>query len=194
MKVLLKPWFAVALLAVAVAVWAFTVGPWGPWRYETTSVRLETQGTAVARQSARSPQLSLNGGPATLKVSAAPAASTTLIADVRWRLIPTPSRHSQAASGDEGLMSPDLVAGPYDLKDDLGLEPSGGFRLDVSAASDAPALIVATIAEERGYWFGVPAFGLILAAGLAYVGLAVALERRQYPPNPPLARQRHEFE
>jgi hypothetical protein len=199
MGLLLKPWFAVAVLVAAIGLWAFTVGPWGPWRYERTDVRLKLRGDTYKRQTSITPQFALNGGPATLKIAAAPPKSVllprkTLIADVHWQFIPLAPRASGNASGDEGLMSPDLATGPMELLDDHGASLRGRFRLAIGATGNAPMTITAAVTAERGYWYGIPVFWIILAAGLVYLGLNVILLRRQYPPNRPLARQRHEYE
>ncbi len=99
-------------------------------------------------------------------------------------------------SGDEGLMSPTLTTGGIAIANEAGRSPRGAYRMRISALSDSPATVTATISEPggNGYLFGVPVFWIIIAGGVAYIGLTVVLLRRQYPPNPPLARLRHEYE
>ena len=197
MGIILKPWFAVVVLVAAVGVWAFTIGPWGAWHEHATSTRLELRGDTYQRQTATSPAFSLSGGPTTLRISAAPSADASLIAAVSWELIPTPPRGAPPRGGTEGFMSPKLEAGPYNLADDLGVDPSGGFRLRMSATSDAAASITATVTEQGGYWHGIPVFWIVLLAGIAYIGITVVLMRRQYAANPAVVgrlHQRHEFE
>ena len=199
MGIVLKPWFAVVVLVAAVGVWAFTVGPWGPWREHTTSTRLELRGDTYQRQTATSPSFSLSGGPTTLRITATPSAggspaSRPLIADVTWELIPTPPRGAHSTGGNEGLMCPKLEAGPYSFANDLAVDPSGGFRLRMSATSDSAASITGTVTEQTGYVYGIPVFWIVLLVGIAYIGLTVVLLRRQYAPNPLVVRQRHEFE
>ena len=197
MGIILKPWFAVAVLVAAVGVWAFTIGPWGAWHEHATSTRLELRGDTYQRQTATSPAFSLSGGPTTLRISAAPSADASLIAAVSWELIPSPPRSAPPRGGAEGFMSPKLEAGPYNFADDLGVDPSGGFRLRLSATSDAAASITATVTEQGGYWHGIPVFWIVLLAGIAYIGITVVLMRRQYAANPAVVgrlHQRHEFE
>lgn len=133
-----------------------------------------------------------------MRISATPSAgaspaSRSLIADVSWELIPTP-RGAHPTGGNEGLISPKLEAGPYNFANDLGVDPSGGFRLRMSATSDSAASITATVTEQGGYWYGIPVFWIVLLAGIAYIGLTVVPLRRQYAPDPLVVRQRHEFE
>jgi hypothetical protein len=195
--IILKPWFAVVVLVAAVGVWAFTIGPLGAWHEHTTSTRLDLRGDTYQRQTATSPAFSLSGGPTTLKISAAPSAGASLIADVSWKLIPTPPRGAPPRGGNEGLMSPKLEAGPYNLANDLGVDPSGGFRLRISATSDSAASITATVTQQGGYWRGIPVFWIVLLAGIVYIGITVVLMRRQYAANPAVVgrlHQRHELE
>jgi hypothetical protein len=201
MRIVLKPWFSVVVLLVAIAVWAFTIGDWGPWHVQTAaSSRLQLRGDTFTRQTVTSPPFSLSGGPATLRVSASPATSAassgqTLIVDAQWSLLPASPRKTGAMGGDEGLLSPTLDTGPMSLAGiEDGSNPRGGFRMRVSASSNANATITATVTELRGYWHGIPVFWIILAAGVAYIGLNVILLRRQYPPNSIVVPQRHEHE
>jgi hypothetical protein len=190
MKLLTKPWFAVVVLLAAVAVWIFTVGPWGPWQTRTVATsRLDLRDQTYRRRASTSPAFALHGGPATIRIAAAAAQSTsptgvTLIADVRWSFIPTRSGETRSLGDDEGLMSPALDTGPVELSAPLDPNPRGAFRMRVSAISNAPATITTTITELRGYWHDVSVIWIILVAGAAYIGLNVMLKRRQYPPNP----------
>ena len=203
MRLLLKPWFAVVVLLAAVAIWAFTIGPWGPAHGDRTAVvlRLALHGNTYKRRTATSAMFRLGGSPAILTISAAPApeaspTSVSLIADVGWDVVAMPPREEASLSGDEGLMSPALTTGGIAIANEAGRSPRGSFRMRISALSDIPATITATISEPggNGYLFGVPVLWIIIAAGVAYIGLTVVLLRRQYPPNPPLARLRHEYE
>jgi hypothetical protein len=203
MRLLLKPWFAVVVLLAAVAIWAFTIGPWGPAHGDRTAVvlHLALHGSTNERRTATSAVFRLSGSPAILRISAAPApeaspTTVSLIADVGWDVVPMPSRMGASLSGDEGLMSPALTTRGIAITNEAGRSPRGSFRMRISALSDVPATITATVSEPggRGYLFGVPVLWIIIAAGVAYIGLTVVLLRRQYPPNPPFARLRHEFE
>ena len=191
--IFMKPWFATAVFVAAAVVWAFTIGPWGLWHEQTTSTRLELRGDTYQRQTAASPEFSLSGGRTTLMISAVPSVGGSLMAAVSWELIPTPPRVGAVERGNEGLVSPYLESGTYDFASDLGVEPNGRFRLRLSAASDAAASISATVTEQRGYWHGVPVYGIVLLAGIAYIGLTVVPRRRRYQADPLIvAGQRHE--
>ena len=184
MGIFIKPWFATAVFVAAVGVWAFTIGPWGLWHEQTTSTRLELRGDTYQRRTAASPEFALSGGPTTLMISAAPSVGDSLMAAVSWELIPTPPRVGAVERGNEGLVSPYLESGTYDFASDLGVDPNGRFRLRLSAASDAAASITATVTEQRGYWHGVPVYGIVLLAGIAYIGLTVVPRRRRYQADP----------
>jgi hypothetical protein len=193
MGIFMKPWFATAVFVAAVGFWAFTVAPWGLWHEQTTSTRLELRGDTYQRQTAASPEFSLSGGPTTLMIAAAPSVGDSLMAAVSWELIPTPPRAGAVERGNEGLVSPYLESGTYDFASDLGVDPNGRFRLRLSAASDAAASITATVTEQRGYWHGVPVYGIVLLAGIAYIGLTVVPRRRRYQADPLIVvGQRHE--
>lgn len=193
MGIFIKPWFATAVFVAAVGVWAFTIGPWGLWHEQTTSTRLELRGDTYQHQTAASPAFSLSGGPTTLMIAAAPSVGDSLMAAVSWELIPTPPRVGAVGRGHEGFVSPYLESGTYDFANDLGVDPNGGFRLRLSAASDAAASITAIVTAQRGYWHGVPVYGIVLLAGIAYIGLTVVPRRRRYLADPLIVvGQRHE--
>jgi hypothetical protein len=184
MGVITKPWFAIAVVLAAIGVWAFTIGPWGSWHERTTSTRLVLRGDTYRRQTLVSPAFSLNGGPATLRIKAVPPAGKSLMASVRWELIPTTPAADAAEQGSAGLTSPNLETGPYELGNGSGRHPGGGFRLRLSAAADSAAAITAAITEQRDFWHGIPVYGIILLAGVAYIGLTVVPRLRLWQHEP----------
>lgn len=200
MKFLQKPWFAVVVLLAAVTVWAFAIGPWAVRHGRTAAgARLVLRSATYTRQSVTSPPFSLTGIPATVRISAAPAAGAspaggTLIASVHWQFVPTESGEAGAVSGSDGLMSSNGDPSSLSAAHRLETHPRGEYRLRVGATTSEAATITTTVVEQPAHWRGLPALWVILLLGVGYVAATVELLHRQYPPAPPLARQRHEYE
>jgi hypothetical protein len=194
MAVLRKPWVAWVVVLAVVAVCGVTLGP---MRDRSHSVRVDLSGSAGARRQAASPTFSLGGGPATLTVSATPSAARagdgSVIVAVDWALMPQTSG-VRVTSGSDGLMSPTLVAGPTDLRDDAGATLSGRYRLAVNAAGYQASTVTTTVTEHGIYWHRVPILWVVVLAGVACVIIAGALSLRGRPRSRALPHQRRELE
>jgi len=204
MRLMLKPWFAVVVVLVVLLVWAVTIGPWGPSRANSRTAlawHVDVSAHPTARHVALSPPFALTGDPAHLRFFASPpsggkGASGFPIADVQWSVIRSGSRGARL-SGDSGLMPAAPDSGSIRLGSAKGSGLHGTYHLRISARLTSPGVIGATIAERRDSQLsvaGVPVFWLIVLAGAAYVGFAVIILRRKYPPNPmmtPPQRERY---
>ena len=202
MRLLMKPWFALVVALVVLAVWAATTGPWGPLRAHSRTAlawRVAVSTRPAARHVALSPPLILTGDPARLRFFASPPsdgreATGFPVADVRWAILGA----GAVPSGDAGLMPAEPNSGSIRLGSEKGSGLHGTYRLRVTTRLTSPGEIGATIVERRDYRQasvgGVPIFWVILLAGTAYVSLTVVLLRRKYPPNPvmtPSQRERY---
>jgi hypothetical protein len=187
MRVLVKPWFATVVLVVALGMWGLTVSPWGRWHTRQVVSQRIVAGTQHV--DALSSPFTLNGGPSTLTFTA-----RDVIADVRWAFVRAGGHGPAGPRGGTTLMPPGIAIHQTRLDERTDRGPRGTFRLRLSAESSPPrTLITATVTETRGYVAGVPVFWGILFAGVAYIGLAILLLRRQYPPNPLVIAQHREY-
>jgi len=196
MTVLLRPWFAVMVLLVTAAVWAFTLGPWGQRRGERApiSTRLELRGDTYKSETATSAPFDLSGNPLTLRITGAPSQRSSLIATVEWRLIPGRPSAEPPIGGSQGFMNDQLDTGTLSLAEEYGTIPRGTYRMRVSAVGSTAATITVTVAEpsRRGYPQAAAVIGVVVVVGVAYIGLSVFLLRRRFQPNPLVNVQRRD--
>ncbi len=185
MSILRKTWFAILVTGLALAAWAVTVGPLGPWqKHPVTSLRWQSTSGTGEEQAAWSPAFSLSGAPARLRVGAvlphdAAAGTQWAAASLTWKLTSRGTTQPEA-SGDVSF----TASGPYHasretaLSDDGGGRPRGSFRLHTDLMATAGTVVTLTISEERGYVAGFPVFWLIVFGGTAYVAVTEALSLR----------------
>jgi hypothetical protein len=187
MKRLVSVPLAFAITVVVCLAAALTIGPLGPrsWWHTVIVQSLTVKGMAGEEQSAVSGPVSLDGGSTKVRVTARPVASsgqTLLPADF---LGSVQAVFEMPGSDPIELGVFSFMNGVTPTEAELSGDelPGGEGRLRISASSNHDAAITATI-TQRPKPGDMPVFWAIVAAGVVYVGVAVELLRRRFPPNP----------
>lgn len=165
-----SPWWLIAALVVALALWAFTIGPWGPWHWRTAGVqRVLLHGRAGHYRTRIDKDVTLRGGGLRLRVAAAPLPNRAgrlpadFFADVRW-WVGVPETRTEAArwiaQGAEGLWG-DHTAVQIRLQPVEG-RPHGPASLGVKAAASSRAMVKVTLLETADVVRGFPVVGVIV--------------------------------
>ena len=165
-----SPWWLMLAFAVALAAWAFTIGPWGPWHWRTAGAeRFILHGRPGHYHTRVDGDVTLRGGRLRLRIAAAPlprhtgAATTDFFADVRWWVVVPRTRTVEShpiARGAEGLWGPHRTA-LVEL-DPVEGRPHGLAHLGVRAAASSRAVVSVTLLETADVVRGFPVVGIIV--------------------------------
>jgi len=165
-----SPWWLIMVLVVALAVWAFTIGPWGPWHWRTAGAeRYVLRGRPGHYRTRIDDDVTLRGGRLRLHVSAEPLPLRTgvlpndFFADVRWWVGVPKTRTAEAhsiATGAEGLWGTKQAA--LVVLDPIEGRPHGPARLGVRSAASSRATVTVTLQETADVVRGFPVVGVIV--------------------------------
>jgi hypothetical protein len=181
--------YAVAVSALAVLAAAVVWGPLQPahgQRHVLTQTIALTGKPGISK-TALSPAFSLGRGSIVVSAVATPLPGSgrqtlppSYLATVQVAFVTSGSR-GEAPSAGLSFMNDERVNATTLSAD--GIPHGGRVQAKIEAASMPRSEIVITVSQRRVFG-GMADFWIVVLVCLAYVGLAVELLRRQYPPSP----------